>query len=264
MNAISLHIGLDSVNPEGYAGWSGKLQSCEKDALDMQKIAASLGYTTLTVMTKDATVIGVTGTLLTLAGRLKSRDMLFLSYSGHGGQVPDKNGDEIDRTDETWCLYDRMMIDDEIYALLSKFRKGVRIFVLSDSCHSGTVMRSPTSDPPVGRIVPPVDNLTIYTIHSNMYDSIQGNIRPKSRSVVKMAASIIFISACQDHQLASDGPDNGLFTATLKRVWDNGNFTGNYRRFRDVIASKMPLWQTPGYAEFGATSKFRIQTPFIP
>ena len=70
-------------------------------------------------------------------------DLFFLTYSGHGGQVPDVNGDEETTSkDETWCLYDGELIDDELYFELSRFAAGVRVLVLSDSCHSGTVTRA--------------------------------------------------------------------------------------------------------------------------
>jgi metacaspase-1 len=55
--------------------------------------------------------------------------------------MPDVNSDEEDGQDETWILYDRMLIDDELFQLFSQFAPGVRIFLLSDSCHSGTVAR---------------------------------------------------------------------------------------------------------------------------
>ena len=71
---------------------------------------------------------------------LSSGDFFFLTYSGHGGQVPDVTGEEADKQDETWCLYDGQLIDDELYLELSRFAAGVRILVLSDSCHSGTVV----------------------------------------------------------------------------------------------------------------------------
>ena len=64
-----------------------------------------------------------------------------LSDSGHGGQVPDKNDDEPDAQDETWCLYDGELLDDETYSLLSELSEGVRILVFSDSCHSGTSIK---------------------------------------------------------------------------------------------------------------------------
>ena len=76
---------------------------------------------------------------------LKSGDYFFLSYSGHGGQLSDVNRRRSsltnDHYDETWCLYDREFVDDELNVCLRDFKEGVRIFVLSDSCHSGTVVK---------------------------------------------------------------------------------------------------------------------------
>ena len=73
-------------------------------------------------------------------GELEAGDIFFVTYSGHGGQVPDLNDeDETDGSDETWLAYDRQIVDDELYELWAKFKPGVRILVLSDSCHSGSV-----------------------------------------------------------------------------------------------------------------------------
>lgn len=36
---ISLHIGLNSVDPVHYQGWDGKLAACEFDAKDMVALA---------------------------------------------------------------------------------------------------------------------------------------------------------------------------------------------------------------------------------
>ena len=41
--AMSLHIGLNSVSPKHYEGWSGPLAACEFDANDMEAIAKSQG-----------------------------------------------------------------------------------------------------------------------------------------------------------------------------------------------------------------------------
>jgi hypothetical protein len=42
-----------------------------------------------------------------------------LTYSGHGSQIPDVSQDEVDHYDETWCLYDGQLLDDELFSLLS-------------------------------------------------------------------------------------------------------------------------------------------------
>ena len=94
------------------------------------------------LLTKKGTRAHALAAMRQAAKRLVSGDLFFLTYSGHGGQVPDVTGEEADKQDETWCLYDGQLIDDELYFELSRFAAGVRILVLSDSCHSGTVTRA--------------------------------------------------------------------------------------------------------------------------
>lgn len=137
----SIHIGLNHVDPTCYNGWDGQLSGCINDATDMKSIADSLGYQSLILTDGQATSSNVIAQIGGAAQELTDGDILFLTYSGHGGQVPDVNGDEDDGQDETWVLYDRQLIDDELYALWSQFQSGVRIVMLSDSCHSGTVLR---------------------------------------------------------------------------------------------------------------------------
>jgi len=43
---VSIHIGLNRVDPAQYGGWSGVLAGCENDALAMQQIAKDCGYET--------------------------------------------------------------------------------------------------------------------------------------------------------------------------------------------------------------------------
>ena len=37
--ALSLHLGLNAVDPVHYGGWSGELAACERDATDMAALA---------------------------------------------------------------------------------------------------------------------------------------------------------------------------------------------------------------------------------
>lgn len=138
----SLHIGVNQVDPNHYEGWDGKLGGCENDAATMRAIATRDGFTPKTLLTRNATAANVLAEISSAARDLASGDVFLLTYAGHGGQVPNVSDDnEIDQQDETWVLYERMLIDDELEQAFSQFAAGVDILLLSDSCHSGTVYR---------------------------------------------------------------------------------------------------------------------------
>src|SRR5207249_8670598 len=141
-NGLSIHIGLNRVDPDAYDGWDGQLSGCINDATAMQRIADIQGFVSQMITDDEATHANVIQAISESAKGLKSGDMLLLTYSGHGGQVPDAGADpEDDGMNETWVLYDKMLLDDELDVLWGQFSAGVRIFVLSDSCHSGTMLR---------------------------------------------------------------------------------------------------------------------------
>ena len=121
----SMHIGVNRLNPLHYKT-EAPLRGCENDARDMQAIAASVGYQTELVLTKEATTKRLLSRLAQAAQSLQSGDTFLLTLTCHGSQVADLTGDEDDGKDETWCLYDRMFIDDEVFAAFSKFREGTR------------------------------------------------------------------------------------------------------------------------------------------
>ncbi|WP_211320229.1 caspase family protein [Hymenobacter nivis] len=115
--AISLHIGLNYVDPNHYSGWNGELNAAEYDANDMSLIAKYQGFQTYVLLRSNATRQAVTSSILNAAQTLNQGDIFVISYSGHGGQLPDINGDEDDGLDETWCLYDGELVDDELSQL---------------------------------------------------------------------------------------------------------------------------------------------------
>jgi hypothetical protein len=273
---ISLHIGLNRVDPVHYGGWDGSLNACEKDARDMQAIARKQGFRTQTLLTRKATHGSIIAAIRLAATRLTRGDLFFLSYSGHGGQVKDLNGDEKeDHLDETWVLYDREMIDDELYALWSEFERGVHILMLSDSCHSGTVSRegwynrmehrggSAGSRGESLRMknIPARVQAATYRKHRRLYEQVQRTLARGER--VPIGASVLLLSGCQENQLSADGERNGLFTEILRKVWAGGAFRGTYRGFHRTIARQMPPWQTPNFFRTGAVDPgFEQERPF--
>jgi metacaspase-1 len=280
---ISLNIGLNSVDPSHYAGWSGDLVACEADAEDMEIIAKARGFQTKTLLTKQATRKNVLNLVGEAAKKLKKGDTFLFTYSGHGGQLPDRNSDEDDALDETWCLYDGELIDDEIYVMMNKFQEGVRVFMLSDSCHSGTVskmaygalrsagslslladsMETAKLEHPVGfKDMPAGIAMRTYRDNKAMYDAIISKL-PKEDPTPNIKATVLLISGCQDNQLSSDGTFNGLFTANLLRVWNSGKFRGSHRTFHRRIVRRMPPLQSPNYSVVGRPNpEFEACTPF--
>lgn len=272
---IALTIGLNAVDPKHYGGWDGVLNACEADAADMADIAKSKGFAVKPMLTKAATRARVISEMTKAAATLTTGDIFMVSYSGHGGQLPDLNNDEDDSQDETWCLYDGEIVDDEIYGLYGKFAKGVRILVLSDSCHSGTVTKAAYYQGTMAmrsaalgsakiryRCMPPEAALRTYRMNKAFYDNILKKAQLKD-SPEEVKASVLLISGCQDNQFSQDGDFNGLFTANLLRTWNSGKFKKGYKSFHKAILSKMPPDQTPNYFWAGAHDKaFEKQTPF--
>ncbi len=298
--ALSLHIGLNLVDPKHYAGWSGPLAACEFDANDMAKIAKSGSMSASVLLTKSATRKAVLAAMRRAATKLRRGDYFFLTFSGHGGQVPDSSSapDEADKQDETWCLYDGQLIDDELYAKLGRFAAGVRILVLSDSCHSGTVTRAPPVPPPPGmrsKLMPPEVGLRVYEQHQAFYDSLQNGLAEAAHAAPgdkapadpdaalaavaalsaqtlqsgrvsalakKFRAAAILVSGCQDNQTSLDGDHNGAFTGRLRQVWNHGKFSGNHSQFHAQIKAGLPSSQSPNLFLLGDAAAFVAQRPF--
>jgi hypothetical protein len=293
---LSLHIGLNAVDPDKYAGWAGPLNACEADAGDMRLIAESRGFDATTLLTSEATRGAVIGAIAAAADALDAGDIFFMTMSSHGGQIPDQNGDEPDGLDETWCLYDGELIDDELSYALAAFKAGVRVVVVSDSCHSGSVvktaaMRALHGDllsvqaalsahadsndiipfhavdayaAPAPRVMPQDVMSRVYLANKGFYDK-NGARKELREAKNRVAASVILLSGCQDNQLSMDGAFNGAFTGALKVVWNGGKYVGGYDKFiRDIRMSLNNPTQSPGIFRIGTDdAAFDAQPPFL-
>jgi hypothetical protein len=273
---ISLHIGINRLNPACYPlatyqgwetalvigknqcvnvdgnyriGWNGRLgrssECCEKDAEDMAAIAQKQDFKAKTLLTRRATSARVQNAMRRAAKKLKAGDIFLLTYAGHGSQVEDLTNDEADSEDETWCLYDRMFLDDEQRALYTEFAEGVRILVMCDSCHSGTATRSGgygavkkrrVFEQLMARSMPRETAKAVYLGRKEDYDKIQLSLQ---NPPPELKASRILISACQDSEEAMGDAENGKFTRAVKKVWNDGNFKGNYEQFAEQIKQEL-------------------------
>lgn len=257
-----LFIGVNHVDADQYRGWDGKLSFCESDAQAIAAIAASKGFDNKILLTADATSEAVTTAIQEAADTLVSGDMFTLFYSGHGNSIKDKSGDEWkDMKDETWCLYDRQLLDDELYALWPNFADGVRILVLSDSCHSGSMTMGAGEDEMVVKAMPTKAAKNIVLRDPGYYSKLRQKI-PKGRP--RIGATVRLISGCKDYQQSFENKPklHGQFTLSMLSAWGDG-FDGNYAEFYEAINATMPEYQNPNVLVIGADNqKFSAESPF--
>jgi hypothetical protein len=271
---ISLHVGVNRLDPGHYVGfgaaqhgrWEGSLRGCEHDANDLQALAATEGFAATTLLTEAGTAQAVATAVREAAATLDDGDMFVLTFSGYGGEVPDKNSDDHWR-ERTWALYDRQMPEDELTSFLAAFRPGVRVLVIDDASPSGTVRRDVLSfverpfddDAPRTRGLPADVTVETYRDNSAFYDELQRSCPSSDEAVID--AAVVTMTGFATGQLAAEGPRNGAFTQEFLRVWDGGRFQGNYRQFAKEIAALMPPTQTPQLAQRGSGKSYVDQRP---
>lgn len=138
----ALCIGINT-----YPGTNANLNGCVNDANAWARIlGGNYSYEVSKRLEADATREGILDGLKSIVGQSQPKDRVIITFSGHGTFVPDDSGDEADKADEAWCPYDvtsqGAIKDDEIAAIFRTAPKGVRIVMISDSCHSGTMARA--------------------------------------------------------------------------------------------------------------------------
>ncbi len=242
---ISLHIGVSKLKRGIYLE-EAALSSPANDANAMADIAKQEGYESINVLVNEnATLTNVIHYFDNCIEQLNSGDTFLLTYSGHGGQIDDTNNDEQDGKDEIWCLYDNYLIDDTLGAKWCLFKAGVRIIVVSSSCHSRTALRVWSDDCFSSPSITQQQNC-IKDITQNEKSILQSYINDTT-----IKASILHLSACEDEQEARDGNNLSRFTGLLLKYLDNGSFTGNYEDLIKQIRQEAGYLQCAGIAQMG-------------
>ncbi|MDN5795094.1 MAG: caspase family protein [Intrasporangium sp.] len=153
MGRKALCVGINEFAHLPMSSW---LAGCVNDAEDISATLRSRGFRkadTTVLLDGDATKSAVLGRLTDLVEGSKTGDHVVFTFSSHGTQVPDVDGDEdYDHLDEAFACHDlapkgdqwdpdTVIIDDELRNLFSRIPKGVLVEVLLDTCHSGTGLR---------------------------------------------------------------------------------------------------------------------------
>ncbi|KAL5633478.1 hypothetical protein ACGC1H_003843 [Rhizoctonia solani] len=179
-------------------------------------------------------------------------DSLFFHFSGHGGQVADLDGDEIDGHDEVIYPVDfeasGHIDDDTIHDLIVRpLPPGCRLTALFDCSHSGTALdlpyvytsRGKTKEPSrwvdagqglldAGRSTMRGDMKGMFKGFGNMFKSetrLQKKAARHAKETRTNPADIVAWAACKDFEQSDDVVDDGkaigaisyAFTEALKR-----------------------------------------------
>jgi len=225
MRRFAICLGLTRLDPAGYDGWDGECPGCDVDAAKFAHLCHDAGFDFVSVGINQAVDhLFVKPAFLEICKRLKPDDLLVLFNSGHGGQQPDKDGDEADGLDETLCWWSGELVDDDIARYLSKIPKGVRTLFITDTCHSGTNFR--------GRV---------------KYGKAKKRSRPVAftESAELLRSSMLHFGGCSDDRYSYGDEDGGVFTQELIRTARASRKPLSYGEWFARAAKRMPKYQTP-------------------
>lgn len=206
------------------------LQGCINDVTNVRDVLKTFfGFTNsdIRVLTDErATKANILTRFEKLVSGGKPGDLLIFQFSGHGSQILDRNNDELkDHMDELICPYDMnwddgFITDDMLGNILSGLKKGVRMEIILDSCHSGTGTRDiAISQSPVARqkgiirnrcVRPPVD------IESR-YQGDEDKLKPirAFRTDQRIILNHILWAGCKDNQTSADAEIDGYFNGAF-------------------------------------------------
>jgi hypothetical protein len=241
-----------------YPGTGSDLSGCVNDANDWRALFEKRGFAVSRLLDRQATGKNVREAIRAIIAGAKNGDVIAIQFSGHGSYVPDEDGDEPDGADECVCPYDvnsrGPITDDDLFEIYSAKKPGVKLLVISDSCHSGTVARfAPLPTPPAGRsgktperkvkFLPPETFLSKRDLAKL---GIRRGIR-RSKPPGRHAA--LLMSGCQDVEYSYDayfrGRPNGAFSFVAIRALAKLPSGANYAAWHQAIRRSLPSAQYP-------------------
>jgi len=225
-----------------YIGQRRELRGCVNDARNVRNFLMNHGFQSkhIALLTDEAkdprklpTRKNIMDAMYWLVNGAKANDSLFFHFSGHGQQVRDREGDEVDGYDEAIFPSDYrqsgLILDEEIHAIMVKdLPSGCRLMTMFDSCHSGTALDLPYVYSADGRL--------------------KGNYLSRySRTTRDTAGDVISLSGCQDSETSADtnngvmavGAMSDAFITTLTHNPDQ-TYQQLLQSIRDIIRQHYP------------------------
>jgi len=238
MTTKAFIVGINDYLPAGPSRLD--LSGCVSDARDMANTLVICGFDPkhLRICTdRSATKAGILKGLDWLIKGAKKGDSRTFYYSGHGSQVVDTDGDEIDSLDEILCPHDIdfakkfYISDDDLRGIFAKLPEGMNLEVILDCCHSGTgtremeLLSGVAAEDKVGTryMPPPLD----YTFHLDYNPDLPRKrvlrSKPGAKDIVIVPGLNHTVwAACRDNQTSQEvnirGQVRGVFTYNFCEV----------------------------------------------
>jgi len=197
----------------------------------------------------------------------------YFHYSGHGAQVPSRNGDgEVDNQLEVICPVDfdwsedHMITDKQFVEIFKKMPAGVHFNWLSDSCHSGDLDRFM---PRPGDETNPVRVLGVrrYPIPRDMaWRQRIARTMKLERAMVGNQLDVGFMSGCKSDQTSADaeigGRPCGAFTHFFLEAWRQSGSPYS-TKMSDLCAKTSSLLAGSGFRQEPTCSGARAGLPLF-
>jgi hypothetical protein len=260
MKRKALLVGINDYAPVGVGG--PDLRGCVPDLVDMFHTLNGLGIVPAKpgnmriFYDKTATRANILDGVKWLVHGAKKGDVLVFHYSGHGSQVADTSGAEIDGKDETICPHDfstaGMIRDDDLLEHFTGIEPGVVLEVVLDSCHSGTGTRElaamesvPESDSVAYRFVEPPLEYKLF-LDEDPTIPLRGFFKSTKDTrdiAVVPGLDHILWSSCRDYQVCSEAPVNGqwrgIFTYCFCKSLRTAGVGITRRKLHSLIAAEV-------------------------
>jgi metacaspase-1 len=212
-----------------YRNPADNLHGCVNDALTMAKIVTEhAGFPrdgVRLLCDRRATTSNIRRRLQWLLQGTAPGSRLLFHFSGHGSQIRDRNGDELDdHLDEIICPcdfdWDDPITDDEFCALVAQVGPDVRFTAILDCCHSGTGTRqsfkerSGNSETQRVRFLPPPPDISWRAAAQVDIDlAVAGQtvtVKEKRVRVQRFGLAVttqnaVLIAGCRSDQTSADG-----------------------------------------------------------
>jgi hypothetical protein len=270
MTLRALCIGIND-----YPGTDSDLAGCVNDASDWAAALRKRGFQVAMLRDRQATGAAIRKAIRDLLARCRPGDLALVQYSGHGSFVPDEDGDEPDGTDECLCPHDVTrkgpITDDELFELFSARPAGVKVVMISDSCHSGTVARfAPIRTPPT-TAGPSPPRRTVRFLPPGVFLSRREAAPLGARRAARRASppgryASLLLAGCQDTEYSYDayfeGRPNGAFTFVALRALATLKKGATYRDWYKAIRRSLPSRQYPQTPNLYGSSAMRAWKVF--